>query len=160
VALSFDAIKEIVSGKMPNLIDILSNFASTDIICVRPSSESSDWGGPGAVLNIGMNEERCLHLEKYIGKKSASEVYFRFIQAYSVNVARLDPDIFDHITGANVNSISAALAAYEQEMDERFPQSLDHQLSEVLRSMARAWEGTSARLLREAKGAPADAGLG
>ena len=26
--------------------------------------------------------------------------------------------------------------------------------------MARAWEGTSARLLREAKGAPADAGLG
>ena len=26
--------------------------------------------------------------------------------------------------------------------------------------MARAWEGTSARLLRQAKGAPADAGLG
>jgi pyruvate,orthophosphate dikinase len=34
------------------------------------------------------------------------------------------------------------------------------QLSEVLRSMARAWDGTSARLLREAKGAPVDAGLG
>ncbi|MDG1083200.1 MAG: PEP-utilizing enzyme, partial [Planktotalea sp.] len=28
------------------------------------------------------------------------------------------------------------------------------------RSMARAWDGTSARLLRQAKGAPADAGLG
>jgi pyruvate,orthophosphate dikinase len=34
------------------------------------------------------------------------------------------------------------------------------QLAEVLRSMARAWEGTSARLLRQAKGAPVDAGLG
>ena len=34
------------------------------------------------------------------------------------------------------------------------------QLGAVLRSMARAWEGTSARLLRQAKGAPADAGLG
>jgi pyruvate,orthophosphate dikinase len=29
-----------------------------------------------------------------------------------------------------------------------------------LKSMARAWDGTSARLLRQAKGAPADAGLG
>ena len=34
------------------------------------------------------------------------------------------------------------------------------QLAAVLRSMARAWEGTTARLLRQAKGAPVDAGLG
>ena len=160
VALSFDAIKGIVSGKMPDLIDILSNFDAKDTLCVRPSSESIDWGGPGAVLNIGMNEERCLHLSKYIGEKAAVELYFRFIQAYSVSVARLDPDVFDHITDANGNSVSAALAAYKDEMEESFPQSIEHQLSEVLRSMARAWEGTSARLLREAKGAPADAGLG
>ena len=160
VALSFDAIKGIVSGKMPDLIDILSNFDNKDTLCVRPSSESTDWGGPGAVLNIGMNDDRCLHLSKSIGEKAASELYFRFIQAYSVSVARLDPDVFDHITGANGNSVSAALAAYKDEMDESFPQSIEHQLSEVLRSMARAWEGTSARLLREAKGAPADAGLG
>ena len=160
VALSFDAIKGIVSGKMPDLIDILSKFDAKDTLCVRPSSESIDWGGPGAVLNIGMNEERCLHLSKYIGEKAAVELYFRFIQAYSVSVARLDPDVFDHITDANGNSVSAALAAYKDEMEESFPQSIEHQLSEVLRSMARAWEGTSARLLREAKGAPADAGLG
>ena len=160
VALSFAAIKEIVSGKMPNLANIISNFNPEDTLCVRPSSESIDWGGPGAVLNIGMNDERCSHLSKNIGKKAASELYFRFIQAYSVSVARLDPDVFDHITGANGNSVSAALAAYKEEMEDSFPQSIEHQLSEVLRSMARAWQGTSARLLREAKGAPADAGLG
>ena len=160
VALSFEAIKEIVSGKMPNLANIISNFNPEDTLCVRPSSESIDWGGPGAVLNIGMNDERCSHLSKNIGKKAASELYFRFIQAYSVSVARLDPDVFDHITGANGNSVSAALAAYKEEMEDSFPQSIEHQLSEVLRSMARAWQGTSARLLREAKGAPADAGLG
>uniref|UniRef100_UPI00356A6DFD putative PEP-binding protein n=1 Tax=Actibacterium sp. TaxID=1872125 RepID=UPI00356A6DFD len=44
--------------------------------------------------------------------------------------------------------------------DEPFPQDANRQLIEVLRSMARAWEGTTARLLRQAKGAPADAGLG
>ena len=160
VALSFDAIKEIASGEMPNLANIISNFNPEDTLCVRPSSESIDWGGPGAVLNIGMNDERCSHLSKNIGKKAASELYFRFIQAYSVSVARLDPDVFDHITDANGNSVSAALAAYKEEMEDSFPQSIEHQLSEVLRSMARAWQGTSARLLREAKGAPADAGLG
>ncbi|MGB1426147.1 MAG: putative PEP-binding protein, partial [Paracoccaceae bacterium] len=44
--------------------------------------------------------------------------------------------------------------------EEVFPQARSVQLAEVLRSMARAWEGTTARLLRQAKGAPADAGLG
>ena len=160
VALSFDAIKGIVSGKMPDLVDILSNFEASDTLCVRPSSESTDWGGPGAVLNIGMNDERWLHLSKHIGEKAASELYFRFIQSYSISVARLDPDVFDHIIDANGNSVTAALAAYKDELGENFPQSIEIQLSEVLRSMARAWEGTSARLLREAKGAPADAGLG
>ncbi|MGR3721002.1 MAG: putative PEP-binding protein, partial [Paracoccus sp. (in: a-proteobacteria)] len=46
------------------------------------------------------------------------------------------------------------------EMDEDFPQDPARQLAEVLRSMARAWDGPSARLLRQAKGAPADAPLG
>jgi len=47
VALSFNAIKEIVSGKMPDLIDILSNFGEKDTLCVRPSSESVDWVDQG-----------------------------------------------------------------------------------------------------------------
>ena len=50
--------------------------------------------------------------------------------------------------------------AYQEETDEPFPQDCARQLSDVLRSMARAWQGTTARLLREAKGAPVDAGLG
>ena len=41
VALSFVAIKEIVSGKMPNLANIISNFNPEDTLCVRPSSELS-----------------------------------------------------------------------------------------------------------------------
>mgnify|MGYP005721269047 FL=1 len=79
VALSFDAIKSIVAGKMPDLMNILSHFNPTDTLCVRPSSESLDWGGPGAVLNIGMNDERCSHLSKHIGEKSASELYLSLI---------------------------------------------------------------------------------
>ncbi len=55
---------------------------------------------------------------------------------------------------------ASALLAYEDEAEEEFPQDPARQLSDVLKSMARAWEGTSARLLRQARGAPPDAGLG
>ncbi len=53
-----------------------------------------------------------------------------------------------------------ALRAYEDETDEEFPARPGHAIGRGLRSMARAWDGTTARLLRQAKGAPADAGLG
>ena len=58
------------------------------------------------------------------------------------------------------DALQNALAAYAEETEEPFPQEPDRQVRAVLKSMARAWDGTSARILRQAKGAPADAGLG
>jgi pyruvate,orthophosphate dikinase len=86
---------------------------------------------------------------------AADAFYVRFIRAYATNVMRLEPDGFD-------GPITPRLAKshYEEEMEEAFPQDPAVQLAEVLKSMARAWEGTSARLLRQAQGAPSDAGLG
>ncbi len=160
VALSFDAIKCIASGDLPDLSTILSHFNQSELLCVRPSSESPDWGGPSAILNIGMNGQRFEDLSKVLGVNAAAELYLRFIQSYSINVARLDPDMFDNITGNDEAAMNDALRAYSDETDEDFPQDIETQLGEVLRSMARAWDGTTARLLRQAKGAPADAGLG
>ena len=160
VALSFDIVHKIAAGEAPAMADILDKFEEEDLLCVRPSSESSDWGGPGAVLNIGMNDAAFQRLSRTLGEASAANIYFRFVQGYSIHVARLDPDIFDHINGQGAQALEEALAAYEAETDETFPQKKSVQLSEVLRSMARAWEGTTARLLRQAKGAPLDAGLG
>ena len=160
VALSFDMVHKIAAGEAPDMAEILNTFADEDLLCVRPSSESPDWGGPGAVLNIGMNDEAFHRLSETLGEGPAAKIYFRFVQGYSVHVARLDPDIFDHIDGQGPQALAEALAAYEEETEEPFPQEKSVQLAEVLRSMARAWEGTTARLLRQAKGAPVDAGLG
>ena len=82
------------------------------------------------------------------------------MNSYATHVARLDPDAFEDLEKPLVADVKAALVTYEEEADEPFPQDVDVQLAHVLRSMARAWEGTSARLLRQSKGAPADAGLG
>ena len=72
-----------------------------------------------------------------------------------MDVLRLDADEFEGPLTPRI-----AKDHFEDEAEEAFPQDPAVQLREVLRSMARAWEGTTARLLRQAQGAPADAGLG
>ncbi len=160
VALSFKAVHRIAEDELPDIRAILDEFPAETLLCVRPSSEDPDWGGPGAVLNIGMNDARHRDFCASLGEAAAAALYLRFIQAYAIHVARLDPDLFDEVTDDPVQGLAETLQAYELETDEPFPQDPREQLAGVLRSMARAWGGTSARLLRQAKGAPADAGLG
>ncbi len=160
VALSFDTVHGIANGQMPDTDMVLALFKPGALLCVRPSSEDPDWGGPGAILNVGMNDASFVDLSDKIGPDAAASIYQRFVQTYAIHVARLDPDVFEDIDTDGQQGLSSALMAYEEEAEEPFPQSTAVQLAEVLRSMARAWEGTSARLLRQAKGAPVDAGLG
>ncbi|RMH44761.1 MAG: pyruvate, phosphate dikinase [Alphaproteobacteria bacterium] len=156
VAIPFDSVRAIAQGHLPDLEGILEIFGPRPIVSVRSSAETPDWGGPGAILNIGMNDAVTAELAETIGTEAAEALYLRFIRAYALNVARLGDDFLQEAAGG----VAAALQAYEAEMEEPFPQDPRLQLAEVLRSMARAWEGTTARLLRQARGAPADAGLG
>ncbi|KIN71758.1 putative PEP-binding protein [Sulfitobacter guttiformis] len=160
VGLSFGTVANIANGGLPDVSKIVDQFPMNALLCVRPSSQDPDWGGPGAVLNIGMNDARFESYRMSMGEQAASALYSRFIQTYAINVERLDPDMFDHIEGEGRAALQETIAAYEEEAEEKFPQSRRIQLAAVLRSMARAWNGTSARLLRQAKGAPVNAGLG
>ncbi len=159
VALPFASVHAIAQGWQPDTAAILARFGADQLVSVRPSSENADWGGPGTILNIGMNDARHAALSSRHGAEAATAIYLRFIHTYAVHVARLDPDLFEEDT-ACAATLRRALEAYRAETDEPFPQDPARQLADVLRSMARAWEGTSARLLRQAKGAPAEAGLG
>ncbi|SHF32573.1 pyruvate, orthophosphate dikinase [Loktanella atrilutea] len=160
LALSFAAVQRCAKGQLPPVESLLEPFGEMPLLSVRPSSQDPDWGGPGAILNIGMNAVSHRHLTKRVGEAAATALYLRFVQSYAVHVARLDPEVFDFPNLTGIHALHAALDTFEAEAEEPFPQDVGVQLSEVLRSMARAWDGTSARLLREAKGAPVDAGLG
>ena len=160
LALSFSAVRDLAAGQPFDMSDVLPHFGDMPLLSVRPSSESADWGGPGAILNIGMNDAKFAALQKDIGIQAASQLYLRFIHAYAVHVARLDADLFDIPEQALHEDVLRSLKRFEDAADEPFPQEISRQLYDVLRSMANAWEGTTARLLREAKGAPANAGLG
>ncbi len=160
VALSFAAVKRIAEGHSPEISDILAPFGVSPLLSVRPSSGDPDWGGPGAILNIGMNDRQFDVLTSEIGEEAAIALYIRFIQAFAVHVARLDPEVFDLPDAPTRQTLKDFLKSYEDEADEAFPQDVEEQLALVLRSMALAWDGATARLLREARGAPVDAGLG
>ncbi len=160
VALSFDAVHDVAAGRLPDMKTLLAPFGDTPLLSVRPSSQDPDWGGPGAILNVGMNDARHAALTQTIGARQATDLYLRFVQSYAIHVARLDPDEFYLPDEPDAASLKAMLETYEFETDAPFPQDVSVQLAAVLRSMARAWDGTTARLLRQAKGAPVDAGLG
>lgn len=158
IALSFDTVRAIAAGKTIDAKALLDQLGDGPV-SVRPSSADPDWGGPGAILNIGMNDEWHAKLSTSHGSEAADALYLRFIRSYAVHVARLDADMMP-VGTPSAESLALALSTYEAETETPFPQDPAQQLIEVLRSMARAWEGTTARLLRQAKGAPADAGLG
>jgi len=160
VALSFEAVNRIAKGRMPDMRFVLEPFGDAPLLSIRPSSQDPDWGGPGAILNIGMNAAQHAVLSTQIGADAATRLYLQFVQSYAVHVHRLDPEAFEFSDCTNAEALEQALQAYEFEMDEVFPDDPAVQLGDALRSMARAWDGPSARLLREAKGAPVDAGLG
>ncbi len=155
VALSFDTVRAIAQGKLPDMAALVGVFGKGILMSVRSSSQAADWGGPGTILNIGMNDKVAAKLAETHGPDAADALYLSFIRSYAVDVLRLDEDIF-----AGPITPRLAKTYFEDETEEPFPQDPKLQLTEVLRSMARAWEGTTARLLRQAQGAPADAGLG
>ncbi len=160
-ALSFDTVHKLAEGQVLRVNSLIDNFGENALLSVRPSSEDPDWGGPGAILNIGMNEAYHARLSQTHGADAADLLYFRFVQAYALNVERLDPEFFEFDKKTPYSeALKSSLTAFEAETDEPFPQDIETQLFRVLRSMAQAWQGTTARLLRQANGAPADAGLG
>ena len=158
VALPFSTVADLAAGRPVDLAGIMEPFGDAPLLSVRPSSLDPDWGGPTTILNIGMNPDRRAALAGSLGEDAARALHLRFVEAYATQVARLDPEDFADESGEG--AVRRALAAYEDEMGEPFPEDPALQLGEVLRSMARAWDGTSARLLRQATGAPGDAGLG
>lgn len=156
-AIPAAAVRAIAAGRPLPGADLGRLIGSAGgLLGVRPSALDPEWGGPRSVLNVGMNAARHAELTETLGGEAADALYRGFVQAYAIHVARLDPDMFSDSEA----TLSEALRSYQDETDEEFPQDPERQLVEVLRSMARAWEGPTARLLRQAKGAPAEAPLG
>ncbi len=167
-AVSIKAVHKIAVGDFPKNPPFAKALLPGKLFSVRRSPEHREWGGPRAVLNIGMNDETRDILAKSLGLNAANDLYCRFVRSYAIIVARLDEDDLEELveqeyTNAgkdNAHLLGKLLEFYHEELDEDFPQDPQLQMHHVLRAMALMWEGTTARILRQVRGAPADAGIG
>ncbi|MCB1354640.1 MAG: pyruvate, phosphate dikinase [Rhodobacteraceae bacterium] len=166
-ALSFECVRELAgAGPMPDLPGI---EAPGRLLVLRCSPLERAWGGVPSLRNIGIGERSLPVLEARFGTAAALDVYRRFIGEFSMTVHGMDPDDFralgpEAADGADAVAlrglIDEMLQFYADEVGDPFPQDPRVQLELAARAMARMWNAPSARILREAKGAPADAGLG
>ncbi|MEM7439157.1 MAG: putative PEP-binding protein [Pseudomonadota bacterium] len=166
-AVSVDAVQRLANGETVDLSPLDDIFTPGRLWSIRRAPQERAWGGPRAILNLGMTDGACAYLANHLGEEAAFDQYCRFIRAYALKVARLDEDDLEELVEAeytnrnrsNKELARALLAFYEDELDEPFPQDPHLQLKNTLRATAKLWGGTTARILREARGAPTDAGL-
>ncbi|CAN0576508.1 unnamed protein product, partial [Ectocarpus sp. 12 AP-2014] len=154
VALSVQKVHEIAKGLRFNAAGVISEFEPATLLSVQASSGQRTCGGPKEFHDVGMNAATHNVMTAAIGKDRADRRWLDFIQRFATDVACLDAESFEDITDP-----ATALALYEHEAGEPFPDDPAVQLSRVVSSMATAWDGVTARLLRHAQGAPLDAGL-
>lgn len=162
IALSFDCVAGLAAGgPMPDLGPVL---AGGTLLALRCSPGERSWGGASAMLNVGIGDRALAEIAERAGADVAWEIYRRFIVTFAHAVHGIDPPDFDapfRDGGPDpAGGIAAMLRHYEAETDEAWPHEPAAQLEGLARAMARAWMSPSARILRKARGAPEEAGLG
>ncbi|MGR3803078.1 putative PEP-binding protein [Marinibacterium profundimaris] len=158
VALSVERLHGIATGQRFDAAGVINEFGPDPLVSVLPSSGRRSWGGPREFPDVGLNEATHALLAARFGQEHADRRWFDFILRYATDVACLDAEPFDE-AAAGSDPAGAALEIYLREAGEAFPQDPGRQLSQVVSSMATAWGGITARLLRHAQGAPLEAGL-
>ena len=56
-----------------------------------------------------------------LGTDAAAALFTRFVQSYAIHVDRLDPDMFDEISGEGPGALRDVLTAYEADTETPFP---------------------------------------
>ena len=166
-ALSVAAVREIANKGIREDWDLSSLIAPGRLKAIRSSPVSRFWGGPETLVNIGMNRQVLADLSRNLGERAATEAFCHFVQEYAVSIKHQDAETFRTMARDCKKGrmqpgqlVASCLEAYRALVGEEFPEDPVKQLGNGLKSMIAAWDGTSARILRSARGAPPDAGLG
>ena len=79
-AIGADTVRLIAQGRAMPVDALRAIFAGSGLVSVRPSAAMPEWGGPGTVLNVGVNADLHARLAGQIGQTNADAVYLSFVQ--------------------------------------------------------------------------------
>ena len=153
VVLSVEAMRAVIED--PGVADDIAKelVATLDPdarFIVRPSLQNTTWTGPTALRNLGAIDE---------AEPAQIRQYLSFMSDYAIVIEGFADAQYQDLANAK-DALSKALVLFEAEAGRPFPLTFQSQLAGVLRGFAKSWSRPSAKILRDAKGAPANAGLG
>ncbi len=163
IALSFACVADLAAGgPMPDLPRALPPGT---LLALRCSPEERAWGGASAILNIGLTDAQRRRPRPSASAPpppSASTAASSppSPMPFTASTRRTSTRPSAATRATSPAQVAEMLAFFEEETGEPWPQDPALQLEAAARAMARAWAGASARILRQAKGAPEAAGLG
>jgi len=157
----------------PQLVDDIANGAPVAwpaalkglVLGLRASPQQAEWGGPETMMPIGIAEDTLDHFIATLGADAALRLQLQCIRKLGAAISGAPADaiaarvVGDETAEALAPRIAAALAAYKADTNDDFPATAAGQLRAALRHMARGWHSASAKILRQAKGAPESAAL-
>ncbi|MEM6618582.1 MAG: pyruvate, phosphate dikinase, partial [Pseudomonadota bacterium] len=129
-AISTAAVRKLALGEPVDLSPLADIFAPGRLWSIRRAPQRREWGGPRALLNLGMTDANRAHLADTLGQTAAADQYCRFIRTYSLKVARLDEDDLEELVEAEFTTkglchshlAEKLLEFYADETGEPFPQ--------------------------------------
>ena len=80
-AVSKSAVHKLAIGELPDLSVFNDVLKPGVLYSVRRSPEQRNWGGPRAILNIGVNDETRDVLAQDLGLDRANDLYCRSIRS-------------------------------------------------------------------------------
>lgn len=165
VALSFDLVRRLGEGEA--FPDLPGMIASDAPLVLRLSPLQRGLGGPGGLANIGLGSATVEILSRQIGAARAWGRYVRLIIDFAALVHDVDLSPIAGVQPGDDTVLLADPAIVERLLDQcanltgtTFPNERTAQLAAATAAVVRVWNSRTARLVRLAKGAPEDAGLG
>ena len=124
------------------------------------------------MLNLGACAATVELLTPRIGAAAALRLHIRGIASFGQAVHGLDPDDIEALARRRLRGATDPDAAalkgllldikgfFAEETGQPWPEDPAEQIEAAARAMARAWNAPTARILRQVKGAPDEAGMG
>jgi len=161
LCLSADEAAEIAAGGSTEAIETWLKALPEDATMVlRGSPALGIWGGPPSFLHIGVSPERVPALSERIGELNARKARIDFVRSFASFVGGFDlePWMTEGET-APIETIDGIKAAYSEQTGNVWPTEPKDQIVAVIAAMLREWNSITAKILRQTRGAPEDAGL-
>jgi len=152
---------DVAAGKSSKAIaDFLEDLPDDATLILRGSPEDNAWGGPPSFLHLGLTPKRLSALTERIGKRNAQRAETDFVRNFASFVGGLELETrWSEGEIASQDILQEISDAYAEELGAKLPTDPKRQVIAAISAMLRDWNSVTARILRQTRGAPEDAGL-